>query len=98
MTDRLGDALEPLLTAAHAGQSWAFEQLFAWLGRPVAAYLRGMGLEDPDGAANDVFLRAFTSIGTFAGPEERFRSWVFTIAHHLVVDERRRAARRPRRT
>jgi RNA polymerase sigma-70 factor (ECF subfamily) len=98
MTDRLGDAFDPLLVAARAGEGWAFEGLFTWLGRPVAAYLRGMGLEDPDGAANDVFLRAFASIETFDGPEERFRSWVFTIAHHLVVDERRRVARRPKRT
>jgi RNA polymerase sigma-70 factor (ECF subfamily) len=98
MRERLGDAFEPLLAAAQAGEGWAFERLFAWLGRPVAAYLRGMGLEDPDGTANDVFLRAFHAIGTFAGPEERFRSWVFTIAHHLVVDERRLVSRRPRRT
>ena len=98
MTDRLGAAFDPLLAAAQGGEGWAFERLFAWLGRPVAAYLRGMGLEDPDGTANDVFLRAFSSIATFSGPEERFRSWVFTIAHHLVVDERRRASRRPRRS
>jgi RNA polymerase sigma-70 factor (ECF subfamily) len=98
MRERLGDAFEPLLAAAQAGEGWAFERLFTWLGRPVVAYLRGMGLEDPDGTANDVFLRAFSAVGTFAGPEERFRSWVFTIAHHLVVDERRLVSRRPRRT
>jgi RNA polymerase sigma-70 factor (ECF subfamily) len=44
-----------------------------------------------------VFLRAFTSLDRFAGDEDRFRSWVFTIAHHLLIDERRRAARRPQR-
>jgi RNA polymerase sigma-70 factor (ECF subfamily) len=98
MRERLGDAFDPVLAAAQAGEGWAFERLFAWLGRPIAAYLRGMGLEDPDGAANDVFLRAFSAIGTFAGAEDRFRSWVFTIAHHLVVDERRQVSRRPRRT
>ena len=31
-----------------------------WLAKPVAAYLRGAGIEDPDGSANDVMLRAFT--------------------------------------
>jgi RNA polymerase sigma-70 factor (ECF subfamily) len=95
MTDRLGDAFPPLLDAARAGEGWAFERLFEWLGRPVAAYLRGTGVEDPDGAANDVFLRAFTTLGRFDGGEDKFRSWVFTIAHHLVIDERRRRSRRP---
>jgi RNA polymerase sigma factor (sigma-70 family) len=96
VTERFGEAFDGVLAAAQAGEGWAFERLFAWLGRPVAGYLRGTGIEDADGAANDVFLRAFTSLDRFTGDEDRFRSWVFTIAHHLVIDERRRVARRPR--
>ena len=61
----------------------------------MASYLRGQGASDPDGLANDVFLRVFTNLRTFAGPEESFRSWVFAIAHNVLVDDRRRAARRP---
>ena len=90
------EAFEPVLAAARLGEGWAFERLFHWLGRPVAGYLRGAGVEDPDGLANEVFLKAFRGIGEFDGGEERFRSWVFTIAHHAVIDERRRQARRPR--
>lgn len=89
------EAFEPVLVAARLGESWAFERLFHWLGRPVAAYLRGAGVEDPDGIANEVFLKAFTGIGGFEGDEGRFRSWVFTIAHHAVIDDRRRRSRRP---
>jgi RNA polymerase sigma-70 factor (ECF subfamily) len=96
VTQRFGEAFDGVLAAAQAGEGWAFERLFGWLGRPVAGYLRGTGIEDPDGSANDVFLRAFTSLERFTGDEDRFRSWVFTIAHHLVVDERRRVGRRPR--
>src|SRR3954452_3867172 len=96
MTERFGDSFDAVLDAARGGSGWAFERLFLWLGRPVAAYLRGAGVEDPDGSANDVMLRAFTSLERFTGDEDRFRSWVFTIAHHLVVDERRRLSRRPR--
>lgn len=91
----LGEAFEPVLAAARLGEGWAFERLFHWLGQPVAAYLRGAGLEDPDGTANEVFLRAFRGIGRFEGGEARFRSWVFAIAHNLIVDERRRRTRRP---
>jgi RNA polymerase sigma-70 factor (ECF subfamily) len=97
MTQRFGDGFDAALGAARAGEGWAFERLFEWLGRPVVAYLRGAGTEDPDGAANDVFLRAFTSLERFEGDEDRFRSWVFTIAHHLLIDERRRVSRRPKR-
>jgi RNA polymerase sigma-70 factor (ECF subfamily) len=96
VTGALGESFDGVLTAALAGEGWAFERLFDVLARPVAAYLRGAGLEDPDGSANEVFLRAFRGLDRFAGSEERFRSWVFTIAHHLLIDERRRATRRGR--
>jgi RNA polymerase sigma-70 factor (ECF subfamily) len=38
----------------------------------------------------------FSRCGTFSGTEAQFRSWVFTIAHHRLVDDRRAAGRRPR--
>jgi RNA polymerase sigma-70 factor (ECF subfamily) len=94
VTGVLGESFEAVLDAARTGEGWAFERLFDALGQPVAAYLRGAGVEDPDGAANEVFLRAFRGVSGFTGDEDRFRSWIFTIAHHLLVDERRRAARR----
>ena len=96
MSERFGESFEAVLEAARGNAGWAFERLFRWLAKPVTAYLRGAGVEDPDGTANDVLLRAFTSLERFQGDEDRFRSWVFTIAHHLLIDERRRVARRPR--
>ena len=96
MTQRFGESFDAVLEGARGGAGWAFERLFLWLAKPVTAYLRGAGVEDPDGSANDVMLRAFRSLERFDGDEDRFRSWVFTIAHHLVVDERRRVSRRPR--
>jgi RNA polymerase sigma factor (sigma-70 family) len=92
---RFGPAFDPLLEAAQAGAAWAFARLFEGYGAAVAGYLRAQGVADPDGLANDVFLRVFRSVGAFSGPEEKFRSWLFTIAHNLVVDEHRRTARRP---
>lgn len=94
----LGEAFDAVLAAARAQEPWAFQRIFDWLGRPVAAYLRGAGVEDPDGTANEVFLRVFSGIGRFDGTEGRFRSWVFAIAHNLVIDDRRRRSRRPRQT
>ncbi len=58
-------------------------------------YLRMHGAREADDLTNEVFLGVFRRIGTFSGDESDFRSWVFTIAHHKLIDERRRAGRRP---
>jgi DNA-directed RNA polymerase specialized sigma24 family protein len=39
----------------------------------------------------------FTGLKSFSGTEQQFRSWAFTIADRRLVDERRRAGRRPTR-
>ncbi|MDP8992879.1 MAG: sigma-70 family RNA polymerase sigma factor [Actinomycetota bacterium] len=84
-----------VLAAAQANAGWAFRRLFDELARPVVGYLRLQGACDPDDLANEAFLGAFSNIDRFEGDEEAFRSWVFTIAHHRLVDERRRLSRRP---
>lgn len=83
-----------VLTAAQAGDAPALRELFAWLAPAVAGFLRSRGAHDPDGSANEVFLRAFRTIHTFHGDDGRFRTWVFTITRNLLIDERRAAARR----
>lgn len=93
-----GASFPEVLAAGQADAPWAYRRLFEWLARPVAGYLRSQGTSDPDGLANDVFLRAFTNLGDFRGSEDRFRSWVFAIAHNVAVDDRRRTARQPART
>ena len=85
-----------VLQAAQLGAGWAFERIYRSLSPIVHGYLRAQGADDPEGSVNDVFLRAFKGIATFVGEPPAFRSWLFTIAHHLVVDQRRFAARNPR--
>jgi len=96
--NRALDDFGATLAGAHAGHGWAFEALFAWLGPPIAAYIRARRVEDPDDLANEVFLRAFRNIRTFRGDEDRYRSWMFTIARNAVLDDQRRARRRPSTT
>jgi RNA polymerase sigma factor (sigma-70 family) len=84
-----------VLLGAQRGESWAFTTLFRQLGAPILGYLRAQRVEDPDDLANEVFLRAFRTIGTFEGDRDRFRSWIFAIAHNLSIDAHRRAQRRP---
>ncbi len=89
------DDFSLVLVAAQAGEPWALQHLFAELGPGVVGYFRNQGVRDADEFANEVFLRAFRRLGDFTGPEAAFRSWVFTIAHHLLVDDRRRNGRAP---
>ncbi|HEX4901247.1 MAG TPA: sigma-70 family RNA polymerase sigma factor [Acidimicrobiales bacterium] len=94
---RLGTSFPDVLAAARADAPWAYERLWGAYAAAVASYLRAQGAEDPDSLANDVFWRAFTNLATFEGDEPSFRSWLFTIAHHRLIDDRRRRSRRPQR-
>lgn len=91
----MGEEFAATLAAAQAKAGWAFERLYHALAPVVAGYLRLQGSPEPDDLTNEVFLSAFTSIGSFQGDEEQFRSWLFTIAHRRLTDERRRMGRRP---
>lgn len=50
---------------------------------------------EPEDLTSEVFLGVFRGLAKFEGTEQKFRSWVFTIAHRRLQDERRSAARRP---
>ena len=69
---------------------WLYESL---AGR-VAGYLRVHGAREPEDMTSEVFLRVFDHLDGFAGDETAFRSWVFTIAHRLLIDDHRRRSRR----
>ncbi len=90
-----GESFASLLPAAQAGAGWAFTRLYEGLAPAVAGYLTVQGATEPDDLTSEVFQRAFGRIGSFSGDESRFRSWVFTIAHNLLIDDRRRRQRRP---
>jgi RNA polymerase sigma-70 factor (ECF subfamily) len=69
--------------------------LYEGLGAVVAGFLRVRGAVDVDAATNEVFFRAFSRLDSFSGSESNFRSWIFTIAHNLLIDEHRKRVRRP---
>ena len=94
----LGEQFESVLLAAQVGAAWAFDVLYRDLAGPVTGYLRLQGADDPDDTASEVFLGVFRGLSRFEGDEAAFRSWVFSIAHRRLVDERRRRARRPQTT
>lgn len=90
------DDLDALLAAAQRGSSEAFAGIYETLAGPVAGYLRSRGVPDVEDLTSEVFLAAFTGLGTFTGDGVHLRSWVFTIAHRRAADHWRRSARSPR--
>lgn len=94
-TDHLPD-WPSTLEGMRAGTSGSFEGVYGELSAAVAGYLRMSGVADVEGVTNEVFLQVHRGLDRFTGDWPAFRSWVFTIAHHRMVDETRRAARQPR--
>lgn len=84
-----------VLSAAKADAPWAYERLYRDLSPAICGYLRLQGVYDPEDLTSEVFLGAFRGIRSFTGDEAGFRSWVFTIAHRRVTDERRANGHRP---
>jgi RNA polymerase sigma factor (sigma-70 family) len=86
---------EPILFAAHAGGEWAWARIYNDLAPVVLGYLRARGAPEPDDLLGEVFLQVVRDLASFDGDERAFRSWVFTIAHHRMLDAARHRARRP---
>lgn len=91
----IGEAFVGVLGAARSGAPGAWERLYLDLAPAVAGYLRLQGAAEPEDLTSEVFLGVFGGLRKFTGSEQQFRSWVFTIAHRRLIDERRRSARRP---
>lgn len=91
----LGEQFASVLAAAQVGAAWALDVLYRDLAGAVTGYLRLQGAQDPDDVASEAFLGVFRSLGRFEGDEVAFRSWVFSIAHRRLIDDRRHRSRRP---
>jgi RNA polymerase sigma-70 factor (ECF subfamily) len=86
---------DSILRAAQSGADWAWERVYHEYAGRIRGYVRRHGATDPDDLVGDVFLQLARNIGGFEGTEANFRSWVFTVAHHRILDDRRRRTRRP---
>jgi RNA polymerase sigma-70 factor (ECF subfamily) len=84
-----------LLDAARQGSEAAWAEIYRDLGPVILGYLRGNRAPEPEDILSEVFLQVARDLPGFEGDERQFRSWVFTIAHHRLIDARRHAARRP---
>jgi len=90
-----GASDDALMRAFSSGDSGAFERLFQRHRRPLFTFL--LHHSGSRGTADDlfqeVFLRLIQSRAQYQ-PTGSFRAWLFTIAHNVMADDRRRAALR----
>lgn len=86
------------INAAKLGAPWAWSAIYTELAPAVTGYLRANGVPDAEDITAEVFVRVVQDIARFEGDEAHFRSWVFVIAHHRMVDDRRRKIRHPQTT
>lgn len=84
-----------LLAAAKAGQDWAWREIYGRLSPPLLGYLRARGAPEPEDVLGELFLQLVRDVERFEGGEREFRAWAFTVAHHRLIDDRRRRLRRP---
>jgi RNA polymerase sigma-70 factor (ECF subfamily) len=90
-----GDEFTQILAAARVGSDRAWTALYRDLAPSVRGYLRARGALEPDDLVGEVFLQVVRDLDRFEGDEREFRTWVFTIVHHRLLDDGRRRSRRP---
>jgi RNA polymerase sigma-70 factor (ECF subfamily) len=84
-----------LLRSAREGSEAAWRELYDGLAPAILGYLRANGAPEAEDILSEVFLQVARDIARFEGDERGFRSWVYTIANHRLIDARRHSARRP---
>jgi RNA polymerase sigma-70 factor, ECF subfamily len=88
--------LTAAVKAAAAGDPEGFAVLWRSLHPAVLRYLRVVaGPAAAEDVASETWLQASRDLHRFHGDGPAFRGWLFRIARHRAIDERRRAARRP---
>ncbi len=71
-------------------------ELYLRLAPAVLGYLRAQRAPEPEDLLGEVFLQVARDLSRFQGDDDALRRWVFTIAHHRLVDDGRRRRVRPR--
>ncbi|HEV2310397.1 MAG TPA: RNA polymerase sigma factor [Acidimicrobiia bacterium] len=90
----LGEDFARLLAAARDGDDAGFAALWRELQPPLLRYLTVAAGDAAEDLASETWIRVARDLASFDGDEQGFRSWVFTIARHRLLDWRRHEGRR----
>ena len=82
------------LRAATSGDESGIAVLWRALQPAVLRYLRVVVGDAAEDVASETWLQAVRGLHTFVGDARAFRVWLFRIARHRGIDERRRQGRR----
>ncbi|MEV6637991.1 sigma-70 family RNA polymerase sigma factor [Actinoplanes sp. NPDC051470] len=89
------DELARALIAAAGGDEAGFAILWRSLQPALLRYLRVAVGDAAEDVASETWLQAARDLERFDGDPAGFRAWLFRIARHRAIDNRRSAARRP---
>lgn len=89
------DDLAGPVAAAVVGDENGFAVLWRALNPAVTRYLRVLVGDAAEDVASETWLQASRDLHRFQGGATAFRAWLFRIARHRAIDERRRLGRRP---
>lgn len=90
-----GDAFDSVLSAAQAGAEWAFGALYDDYNPRLLRYFVARAPREAEDLTAETWMGVASGLGSFQGGEERFRSWLFTIAHRRLVDHWRERVDEP---
>ena len=93
---KLNQNIEELVRNAQKGDQESFGKLYEHFYDKIFRYVsfksgKGMDAEDITG---EVFFKMLNSIDSFKWKGYPFSSWLYRIAHNLVVDHYRRSSKR----
>jgi RNA polymerase sigma-70 factor, ECF subfamily len=91
----IGEGFPAVLAAAQDGSEAAFSRLWHDVNPALVRYLAVIAPDAAEDVAAETWLRVLRGLRSFRGDEQAWRAWLFTISRHLVIDDRRRRARRP---
>ncbi|WP_239151497.1 RNA polymerase sigma factor [Virgisporangium aurantiacum] len=88
------DELDVALRSAVRGDESGFAVLWRALQPALLRYLRVVCADAAEDVASETWLQAARDLSSFTGDATAFRVWLFRIARHRGIDDRRRAWRR----
>lgn len=91
----LGESFEAVLGAARDGDEWGFAALFREFHPRLLRYFAARVAAHAEDLAAETWVAVARQLTSFEGDEGAFGAWLFTIAHHRLVQFWRDQARRP---
>jgi RNA polymerase sigma-70 factor, ECF subfamily len=89
------DLLADALTAARAGDEWAFVMLYRDLQPRLLRYATALVGADAEDVTAETWLHVAKDLHRFTGDYDGFRGWATTICRNRAMDSARARSRRP---